>query len=76
MSTVISTLIVKIKISVFETTATKRAAIKPVGIYNGTYCFFNQNEADYFESRGVTVQHGGGNLFAEDEEIMGWLFAR
>jgi hypothetical protein len=74
MSTVISTLFVKIKVSVFETT--KRAAIKPVGIYNGTYCFFNQNEADYFESRGVTVQHGGGNLFAEDEEIMGWLFAR
>ena len=33
-------------------------------------------DADYFESRGVTVQHGGGNLFAEDEEIMGWLFAR
>lgn len=33
-------------------------------------------DADYFESRGVTVQHGGGNLFAEDEEIMGWLFDR
>ena len=31
-------------------------------------------DADYFESRGVTVQHGGGGLFAEDEEIMGWLF--
>lgn len=78
MSTVISTLFVKIKVSVFETTTKKGggAAIKPVGIYNGTYCFFNQNEADYFESRGVTVQHGGGNLFAEDEEIMGWLFAR
>lgn len=75
MSTVISTLFVKIKVSVFETT-TRGGAIKPVGIYNGTYCFFNQNEADYFESRGVTVQHGGGNLFAEDEEIMGWLFAR
>ena len=33
-------------------------------------------EADYFESRGVTVQHGGGNLFAQDEEIMGWLFSK
>ena len=31
-------------------------------------------DADYFESRGVTVQHSGGGLFAEDEEIMGWLF--
>lgn len=33
-------------------------------------------DADYFESRGVTVQHGGGNLFAQDEEIMGWLFSK
>lgn len=31
-------------------------------------------DADYFESRGVTVQHGGGGLFAQDPEIMGWLF--
>ena len=31
-------------------------------------------DADYFESRGVTVQHGGGGLFAQDSEIMGWLF--
>ena len=33
-------------------------------------------EADYFESQGVTVQHGGGNLFAQDEEIMGWRFSK
>ena len=33
-------------------------------------------DADHFESRGVTVQHGGGNLFAADDEIMGWLFGR
>ena len=33
-------------------------------------------DAYYFESRGVTVQHGGGGLFAEDEEIMGWLFSK
>lgn len=32
--------------------------------------------ASYFEAQGVTVQHGGGGLFAEDEEIMGWLFHR
>ena len=33
-------------------------------------------EADYFESQGVTVHQGGGNLFAQDEEIMGWLFSK
>ena len=33
-------------------------------------------DADYFESQGVTVQHGGGNLFARDREIMNWLFSK
>ncbi|MBB5266296.1 hypothetical protein HNP82_003453 [Catenibacillus scindens] len=33
-------------------------------------------DADYFESRGMTNQHGGGGLFAQDEEIMGWLFEK
>ena len=33
-------------------------------------------DADYFESRGMTNQHGGGGLFAQDGEIMGWLFNR
>lgn len=33
-------------------------------------------DADYFESQGVTAQHGGGNLFAADREIMGWLFGK
>lgn len=33
-------------------------------------------DADYFESQGVNVQHGGGNLFATDDKIMGWLFER
>ena len=33
-------------------------------------------DAEYFESQGVTVQHGGGNLFAADGEIMGWLFGK
>ncbi|MBB5263466.1 hypothetical protein HNP82_000564 [Catenibacillus scindens] len=27
-------------------------------------------DADYFESQGMTNQHGGGGLFAQDEEIM------
>lgn len=33
-------------------------------------------DADYFESRGMTNQHGGGGLFAQDSKIMGWLFDR
>ena len=33
-------------------------------------------DADYFESQGVTVQHGGGNLFARDQEIMNWLYSK
>lgn len=32
--------------------------------------------AQYFDSQGAASQHGGGNLFAEDEEIMGWLFGK
>ena len=32
--------------------------------------------ADYFETGGAPNQHGGGNLFARDPEIMGWLFGR
>lgn len=32
-------------------------------------------DRSYFESQGVTGQHGGGAaLFSRDEEIMGWLF--
>lgn len=31
-------------------------------------------DASYFESQGVSNQHGGGNLFAQDSGIMGWLF--
>ena len=32
--------------------------------------------ADYFETGGAPNQHGGGNLFARDPEIMGWLFGQ
>ena len=31
-------------------------------------------DADYFRDGGAPNQHGGGNLFAQDPEIMGWLF--
>ena len=33
-------------------------------------------EHDYFTDRNVSNEHGGGGLFAYDEEIMGWLFSR
>ena len=28
----------------------------------------------YFDERGYSDQHGGGNTFGQDSEIMGWLF--
>ena len=31
-------------------------------------------DAEYFSERGVNNQHGGGGLFAYDEDMMGWLF--
>ena len=33
-------------------------------------------DADYFREGGAPSQHGGGNLFAGDPEIMGWLFSQ
>ena len=33
-------------------------------------------DADYFQSQGLSYQHGGGNLFARDPAIMGWLFGQ
>ncbi|MDO4156855.1 MAG: prolyl oligopeptidase family serine peptidase [Oscillospiraceae bacterium] len=33
-------------------------------------------EHDYFTERGMSNEHGGGGLFAYDEEIMGWLFSQ
>ena len=37
---------------------------------------FDQDIKDqkYFSDRGYTDQHGGGQAFAKDEAIMGWLF--
>lgn len=32
-------------------------------------------EHSYFTERGMSNEHGGGGLFAYDEEIMGWLFS-
>lgn len=33
-------------------------------------------EHDYFTERNAQNEHGGGGLFAYDEEIMGWLFSK
>ena len=33
-------------------------------------------DVDYFREGGAPSQHGGGNLFARDPEIMGWLFSQ
>lgn len=33
-------------------------------------------EHDYFTERNIPNEHGGGGLFAYDEEIMGWLFSK
>ncbi len=33
-------------------------------------------EDSYFRERGMNNQHGGGGLFAYDENIMGWLFGK
>lgn len=30
----------------------------------------------YFTSKGMRNEHGGGNLFAADENMMGWLFGQ
>ena len=33
-------------------------------------------EQHYFSERGYTDQHIGGQAFAHDETIMGWLFSK
>ena len=33
-------------------------------------------DQDYFTQHGFTDQHAGGQAFAYDEEIMGWLFSK
>lgn len=33
-------------------------------------------EHAYFTSGGISIEHGGGVLFAQDESIMGWLFSQ
>ena len=33
-------------------------------------------EHSYFTAGGISVEHGGGALFAQDENIMGWLFSQ
>ncbi|GAA6492703.1 hypothetical protein K280104A7_22670 [Candidatus Bariatricus faecipullorum] len=43
----------------------------------GRLLVLDVKDTSYFTEAGVSNQHGGGNrLFAEDEEIMGWLFGQ
>lgn len=36
----------------------------------------DDKEHSYFTERNMSNEHGGGGLFAMDEEIMGWLFEK
>ena len=40
----------------------------------GELLILDIKEEQYFTSRGFTDQHMGGQAFAKDESIMGWLF--
>lgn len=40
----------------------------------GRLLVLDVRDAAYFREGGAPSQHGGGNLFARDPEIMGWLF--
>lgn len=44
------------------------------GAENDQLQVLDVKNADYFRNRGTPSQHRGGNLFAQDPEIMGWLF--
>lgn len=51
----------------YEQTGTNREEISRLAV-------LDVKDKNYFSGKGVSNQHGGGGLFAEDEEIMGWLF--
>ena len=42
----------------------------------GELLVLDVKDDSYFQDRGMNNQHGGGGLFAYDEEIMGWLFGK
>ena len=42
----------------------------------GRLLVLDLKDAAYFREGGASSQHGGGNLFAGDPEIMGWLFSQ
>ena len=44
------------------------------GAENDQLQVLDVKNADYFRNRRTSSQHRGGNLFAQDSEIMGWLF--
>lgn len=44
------------------------------GAENDQLQVLDVKNADYFRNRRTPSQHRGGNLFAQDPDIMGWLF--
>lgn len=42
----------------------------------GRLAVLDVKDRSYFSDRGISNQHGGGGLFAEDKAIMGWLFGK
>lgn len=64
---------------------TKRAYDTLRGLYEqqgltsaeiGELLVLDVKDDSYFRDRGMNNQHGGGGLFAYDENIMGWLFGK
>ena len=58
---------------------TLRGLYEKKGLTNaqiGELLVLDIKEDSYFRDRGMNNQHGGGGLFAYDENIMGWLFGK
>lgn len=54
-------------VALYERAGFSREAIDSLAV-------LDVKNSSYFSDRGMSNQHGGGGLFAEDEAIMGWLF--
>lgn len=54
-------------VTLYERAGVSREAINGLAV-------LDVKDRSYFSDRGMSNQHGGGGLFAEEEAIMGWLF--
>lgn len=54
-------------VTLYERAGVSREAIDNLAV-------LDVKDRSYFSDRGMSNQHGGGGLFAEDKAIMGWLF--